>query len=266
MRASIALTLMFSFTFYFSNALGASAKKQVTPNLEKPLAVANYLLKVFKRGDVKNLVRLFNKAGRKKVSRTSPAKLRRIIRNYMLSKVPYMKGVKQINELREGPSWSKGGVMAKLSQVGKEVFVFILTREGKKYLFEDVNSPSLKDYLKSKLIWKRKTEVKKAPKSGTNPGSPKDAIALQLQLIRAGNAAKLRSHFIKRQQQRITKRVVLAAQREIKKYTLNTLVHTIRYGTYKGHKTAKIKMKNGRTLTMMILKNNRWLAGSIWFK
>ena len=31
-------------------------------------------------------------------------------------------------------------------------------------------------------------------------------------------------------------------------------------------KTAKITMKNGRTLTTLILTDGKWLADTIWFK
>jgi hypothetical protein len=45
---------------------------------------------------------------------------------------------------------------------------------------------------------------------------------------------------------------------------LDDLVHAIR-GEFEA-KTAKITMKNGRTLTTLILTDGKWLSDTIWFK
>jgi hypothetical protein len=37
-------------------------------------------------------------------------------------------------------------------------------------------------------------------------------------------------------------------------------------GESEGQKTAKITMKNGRTLTMLILTDGKWLSDTIWLK
>jgi hypothetical protein len=36
-------------------------------------------------------------------------------------------------------------------------------------------------------------------------------------------------------------------------------------GEYEGKKTTKVKMKNGRTLTTLILTDGKWLSDTIWF-
>ena len=41
---------------------------------------------------------------------------------------------------------------------------------------------------------------------------------------------------------------------------------TVKYSEADGKKTAKIKMKNGRTLTTLIETDGQWLADTIWFK
>jgi hypothetical protein len=47
---------------------------------------------------------------------------------------------------------------------------------------------------------------------------------------------------------------------------IDDLVNKIQMGEFAGQKTAKITMKNGRTLTMLILMDGKWLSDTIWFK
>jgi hypothetical protein len=42
--------------------------------------------------------------------------------------------------------------------------------------------------------------------------------------------------------------------------SIDDLVNTIQMGESEGQKTAKITMKNGRTLTMLILTDGKWLS------
>jgi len=37
-------------------------------------------------------------------------------------------------------------------------------------------------------------------------------------------------------------------------------------GEADGKKTAKVKMKNGRTLSTLVETDGKWLADTIWFK
>jgi hypothetical protein len=100
-----------------------------------------------------------------------------------------------------------------------------------------------------------------------NPLSePKKSIEYQLKLIKAGDADKLKACFTKRQQDKITKEAVAAAQKNVDKVTIDDLVKDVTMGTDKGMKTAKITMKNGRTLTTLILTDGKWLSDTIWFK
>ena len=50
------------------------------------------------------------------------------------------------------------------------------------------------------------------------------------------------------------------------KYTLDDLVGAVEMGEDEGKQTARIKMKNGRTLTTLILTDGKWLADTVWFK
>jgi hypothetical protein len=100
-----------------------------------------------------------------------------------------------------------------------------------------------------------------------NPLSePKKSIEHQLKLLKAGDADKLKECFTKRQQDKITKDAVTKAQKQAEKMTIDDLVKDIVMGEDKGMKTAKITMKNGRTLTTLILTDGKWLADTIWFK
>ena len=54
------------------------------------------------------------------------------------------------------------------------------------------------------------------------------------------------------------------AQQTATHMPLDDLVHAIR-GEFEA-KTAKITMKNGRTLTTLILTDGKWLSDTIWFK
>ncbi|HEX7316165.1 MAG TPA: hypothetical protein VF297_19820 [Pyrinomonadaceae bacterium] len=64
----------------------------------------------------------------------------------------------------------------------------------------------------------------------------------------------------------ITKEVVEKAKGDAAKYTLDDLYASAEMGEADGKKTAKVKMKNGRTLTTLIETNGQWLADTIWFK
>ena len=95
---------------------------------------------------------------------------------------------------------------------------------------------------------------------------PKASIAHQLELLKAGDANKLKECFTSRQQDKITKDAVTAAQKTAAKMTIDDLFVSAEMGEFQGAKTAKIKMKNGRALTTLILTDGKWLADTIWFK
>jgi hypothetical protein len=100
-----------------------------------------------------------------------------------------------------------------------------------------------------------------------NPLSePKKSIEHQLKLIKDGDADKLKACFTKRQQDKITKEAVAAAQKQVGKVTIDDLVKDVVMTEQGGVKSAKITMKNGRTLTTLILTDGKWLADTIWFK
>jgi len=98
------------------------------------------------------------------------------------------------------------------------------------------------------------------------PKDPKGTIAQQLEMLKAGDLAGIKAGLTERQRERVTAEMIAKAKDEVAKYTLDELVDGIEEGTDAGKRTAKIKMKNGRTLTTMIETDGRWLADTIWFK
>jgi hypothetical protein len=96
--------------------------------------------------------------------------------------------------------------------------------------------------------------------------SPKDAIAYQFALVKEGNLAKLKECFTERQQINLTPEVVEKGKAQAAKYTLEDLYAEAEMGEFDGKETAKIKMKNGRTLTTLVQTDGKWLADTVWFK
>lgn len=94
----------------------------------------------------------------------------------------------------------------------------------------------------------------------------KAAIAAQFDLLKAGDVEKLKAHFTERQKERITKEAVEKGQANAAKMTIDDLVAEVAVTGEGKTKQAKIKMKNGRTLTTLILTDGKWLADTVWFK
>jgi len=94
----------------------------------------------------------------------------------------------------------------------------------------------------------------------------KKAIGTQLDLLKAGDVEKLKAHFTDRQKERITKEAVDKGKAQAEKMTLDDLVASVEVSEEGGKKQAKIKMKNGRTLTTLIQTDGKWLADTVWFK
>ncbi|HJR05952.1 MAG TPA: hypothetical protein VJ842_01550 [Pyrinomonadaceae bacterium] len=107
--------------------------------------------------------------------------------------------------------------------------------------------------------------------SSTNTGSgslkdPKSSLAYQFELVKAGDVDKLKTCLTPRVRDGVTKEVMDKAKVEAANYTLDDLYASAEMGEADGKKTAKVKMKNGRTLTTLIETDGQWLADTIWFK
>jgi hypothetical protein len=109
--------------------------------------------------------------------------------------------------------------------------------------------------------------------SGTSSGSgaaalgdPKSSIAYQFEQLKAGDVDKLKACLTPRVRDGVTKEVVDKAKTQAAQYTIDDLYASAEMGEADGKKTAKVKMKNGRTLTTLVETDGQWLADTIWFK
>ncbi|HEV7902519.1 MAG TPA: hypothetical protein VGO96_01655 [Pyrinomonadaceae bacterium] len=102
--------------------------------------------------------------------------------------------------------------------------------------------------------------------SGGSLKDPKSSLAYQFELVKAGDVDKLKACLTPRVRDGVTKEVMDKAKVEAAKYTLDDLYASAEMGEADGKKTAKVKMKNGRTLTTLIETDGQWLADTIWFK
>jgi hypothetical protein len=105
--------------------------------------------------------------------------------------------------------------------------------------------------------------------AGDAPATKKtfqDEISFQIKLMKKGDVEKLKVRFTERQRDKITKEMIKKAVKEVGNYSIDELVHKVEPGKYKGKLTAKIKMKNGRSLTTFVLEDGKWQADTLWFK
>jgi hypothetical protein len=105
--------------------------------------------------------------------------------------------------------------------------------------------------------------------AGDAPATKKtfqDEISFQIKLMKKGDVEKLKVRFTERQRNKITKEMLEKAVKEVGHYSIDDLVHKVEPGKYKGQLTAKIKMKNGRSLTTFVLVDGDWQADTLWFK
>ena len=102
--------------------------------------------------------------------------------------------------------------------------------------------------------------------SGGSLKDPKSSLAYQFELVKAGDVDKLKACLTPRVRDGVTKEVMDKAKVEAANYTLDDLYASAEMGEADGKKTAKVKMKNGRTLTTLIETDGQWLADTIWFK
>ncbi|MBN1345719.1 MAG: Ig-like domain-containing protein [Phycisphaerae bacterium] len=94
--------------------------------------------------------------------------------------------------------------------------------------------------------------------------SPQRSMLSQHALLKAGKAEMLKAFFTEDVRDGITQEAVEQGQKEVEKYTIDELIGQTLVDDEKG--LAKIKMKNGRTLTMLRRVDGKWLSERIWFK
>ena len=96
--------------------------------------------------------------------------------------------------------------------------------------------------------------------------TPRASIEHQVALLKAGDLEAFRACFTERLRGRITAEAMAKGTEEISTMSMEDLFAGMEEGEYAGNKTAKVKMKSGRTLTTLILTDGDWLADTIWFK
>lgn len=115
-----------------------------------------------------------------------------------------------------------------------------------------------------------KTEnVKTEPESAGDDNklaTPQGSIEYQFELIKVGDYDKLKECLTDRVKGDLTKEIVDKAKTDASKYTMDDLFSSSEEGEMDGKKTAKVKMKNGRTLTTLVETDGKWLSDTIWYK
>lgn len=94
----------------------------------------------------------------------------------------------------------------------------------------------------------------------------REIIKKQLQYIRKGDVASMQPYFTERVRKFITKESLNQAKAQAESANPEELVHDIEIQEVDGTLQAKIKMKNGRTLTTLVPVNGKWEADTIWFE
>lgn len=97
---------------------------------------------------------------------------------------------------------------------------------------------------------------------------PKSSVSYQFEALKAGDFDKLKNCFTDRIRDRVIKEDVEKAKTKVSeaKMTLDDLYQSVEMGEYQGKKTAKVKMKNGRTLTTLVETDGKWLSDTIWYQ
>lgn len=93
----------------------------------------------------------------------------------------------------------------------------------------------------------------------------REIIALQLQHIQDGDVKSMQPYFTKRVRDLITVASLEKAKSQAASAKVEDLVHSIQIEGAGDQIQAKIKMKNGRTLTTLVPVNGKWEADTIWF-
>jgi hypothetical protein len=101
----------------------------------------------------------------------------------------------------------------------------------------------------------------------SNPlGTPKSSIAYQFELVRAGDYEKLLDCFTEKGKRQLTQPAVEKAKAEAVNISFDDIVDSITEEENSNGKFAYIKMRDHRTLAILVWHDNKWLADKVWFK
>ena len=94
----------------------------------------------------------------------------------------------------------------------------------------------------------------------------REIITLQLQYIQNLDVKSMKPYFTERIRKLITTDLLKQAKQQAASAKPEELVHSIQLEDNGDQMRAKIKMKNGRTLTTLIPVDGKWEADTVWFK
>lgn len=94
----------------------------------------------------------------------------------------------------------------------------------------------------------------------------REIIALQLQYIQQGDVEAMKPFFTERVRKWITAESLELAKQQAASATPEELIHSVKIEEAGDEIQAKIKMKNGRTLTTLVPIEGKWEADTVWFK
>ena len=120
--------------------------------MKSPREVANLLIKALRNNDLELMASLFNAANRKRFLPATEEKIK-IMARLRQNELKKIADISEVEEIREPPFYIRwNAVIVKVSQIGNQVHVIVLTKEEDGYYFEDFNSLHITDYQKLKIL------------------------------------------------------------------------------------------------------------------
>jgi hypothetical protein len=100
-----------------------------------------------------------------------------------------------------------------------------------------------------------------------NPlGNPKSSIAYQFELVKAGDYEKLLDCFTEKGKKKLSQGLVESAKTNSVNFKFDDLFGSVEMDENSSGKFAIVRMKDNRTLTILELKDGKWLADNVWFR
>lgn len=100
-----------------------------------------------------------------------------------------------------------------------------------------------------------------------NPlSTPKSSIAYQFELVKAGDYEKLLDCFTEKGKKKLSQPLVESAKANSVNFSFDDLFGAVEMDENSNGKFAIVRMKDNRTLTILELKDGKWLSNNIWFR
>ena len=120
--------------------------------MKTPREVANLVIKAIRDNDIDLMVSLFNSANRRKFLPLTGEK-RKIMSKLRQNELKKIADVTEVQEIRKAPFYIRyDSIIVKVSQIGNDVHVIVLSKEDDGYFFEDFNILHVTDYQKLKIL------------------------------------------------------------------------------------------------------------------